>query len=71
MIDIIKAKLARGGQLSHGELKLLVKDIFDLVLAQQEKINELEEKLNAKSRGGGGRTRKADPSTEVRPEDTQ
>lgn len=66
MLDIIKAKLARGGQMNGGEIKLVVRDLCILIETMQEKINELETKLDAVSRGGGRGIKKSSPEPEVR-----
>ena len=66
MLDIIKAKLARGGQMNGGEIRLVVSDIAKLLEAQQEKINELEEKLDALSRRGDRGSKKSSAKSEVR-----
>ena len=68
LFNIMKAKLARGGQMNGGEIKLIVLDLVKLFELQQEKINELEEKLNALPRGGGRGSKKSAPEPEVRPE---
>ncbi len=59
-IDTMKAKLARGGQVNGGELRLIVKDFLDIIETTVERMNELEKKLNAKPRGGGSGTKKPD-----------
>jgi len=66
MLDIIKAKLARGGQMNGGEIRLVVSDIAKLLEAQQEKIHELEEKLDALSRRGDRGSKKSSAKSEVR-----
>ena len=66
MLDIIKAKLARGGQMNGGEIKLVVADIVKMFEAQQEQINELKNKLDAKPRGGRKGAEKSNPVSEVR-----
>lgn len=66
MLDIIKAKLARGGQMNGGEIRLVVSDITKLLEAQQEKIHELEEKLDAFSRRGDRGSKKSSAKSEVR-----
>ena len=59
-IDIMKAKLARGGMVNSGELKLIMKDFIDILTTMTERMDELEKKLNAKPRGGGAGTKKPD-----------
>lgn len=66
-LEIIKGKLARGGQMNGGEIKLVVRDLVNLIEAQQEKINALEEKLNAFDRGGNRGSKKPAQKPEVRP----
>ena len=68
LFAIMKAKLARGGQMNGGEIKLIVLDLVKLYEAQQEKIHELEEKLNALPRGGNRGSKKSAPESEVRPD---
>lgn len=68
MLNIIKSKLARGGQMNAGELKLVLRDYINVIESMQEKLNELEDKIDAVSRRGGGRPKKSDSSTEVRSE---
>lgn len=68
MLDIIKAKLARGGQMNGGEIKLVVRDMIELIENMQETINELEAKLNALPRGGNRGAKKSSPEAEVRPD---
>ena len=67
-LDIIKAKLARGGQMNGGEIKLVVADMVKLFEAQQEKIHELEEALNALIRGSDRGSKKSPKTSEVRSE---
>ena len=54
LFAIMKAKLARGGQMNNGEVKLIVRDLVDIVESQQEQINELTKKLSSRS-GGSNR----------------
>lgn len=61
-IDIMKAKLARGGQVSGGEIRLIIKDFIEVVETMKERIDEFEKKLNTKPRGGSSRTTKPDSS---------
>jgi hypothetical protein len=67
-LDIIKAKLARGGQMNGGEIKLVVADIVKLFEAQQEKINALEEALDALARRSDRGPKKSSQTSEVRSE---
>jgi hypothetical protein len=67
-LDIIKAKLARGGQMNGGEIKLVVADIVKLFEAQQEKINALEEALDALARRSDRGSKKSSQTSEVRSE---
>lgn len=68
MLEIIKAKLARGGQMNGGEIKLVVRDMIELIENMQETINELEAKLNALPRGGNRGAKKSSSNTDVRPD---
>lgn len=68
LFRIMKAKLARGGQMNGGEIKLIVLDLVKLYEAQQEKIHELEAKLDAIPRGGNRGPKKSSSEPEVRPE---
>ncbi len=68
MIDLMKAKLARGGQMNGGELKLIVNDLVTLLETQTEKINELQEKLDAHIGRGDRGSKKSSPKPEVRPD---
>ena len=68
MMEVIKAKLARGGQMNGGEIKLVVRDMIELIENMQETINELEAKLNALPRGGNRGAKKSSSSADVRPE---
>jgi len=60
-LELMKAKLARGGQVSGGELRLIIKDFTELIELLQERVNELEKKLNAKPRGSSKRAADANP----------
>ena len=71
MIDILKKKLARGGHMNGGEIKLVVSDIINLYEAQMEKINELEERLDALARRSDSRSKKSSPKPEVQPDSDQ
>lgn len=66
MLSIIKAKLARGGQMNGGEIKLVVQDIVRMFEAQQEKIHELEEQLADLARRSDRGSKKSTPKSEVR-----
>lgn len=61
-IKIMKAKLARGGQVNGGEIRLIVNDMVDELETMKERVDEFEKKLNAKPRGGSSRTAKPDSS---------
>ena len=67
MMEVIKAKLARGGQMNGGEIKLVVRDMIQLIETMQETINELETKLDALPRGGNRGAKKSSSGAEVRP----
>ena len=67
MLDILKKKLARGGQMNGGEIKLVVRELVEIIDSQTEKINELEEKLNALARRSDRGSKKSSPQSEVRP----
>ena len=71
MIDILKKKLARGGKMNGGEIKLVVGDMIKLYEAQMEKINELEERLDALARRSDSRSKKSSPKPEVQPKSDQ
>jgi len=66
-IEIMKAKLARGGQMNGGEIKLVVNELIRMVETQTEKIHELEEKLDALARRSDRGPKKSSPKAEVRP----
>ena len=68
MIDIIKKKLARGGQMNGGEIKLVVRELVEIIDSQTEKINALEEKLDALARRNDRGSKKSSPKPEVRPD---
>ena len=68
MIDIIKSKLARGGQMNGGEIRIVVRELTHILESQQEKINELEEKLDALTRRGDRGSKKSSSKPEVRPD---
>ena len=59
-LELMKAKLARGGQVNGGELRLIIKDFTELIELLEERVNEFEKKLNAKSRGSSKRAADAD-----------
>ena len=65
LYKIMKAKLARGGNMNGGEIKLIVTELVSLIESQTEKINELEEAINALSRGGNRGPRKSSSKAEV------
>ncbi len=67
MMEIIKAKLARGGQMNGGEIKLVVRDMIQIIETMQETIHELETKLDALPRGGNRGAKKSSSGTDVRP----
>jgi hypothetical protein len=71
MLHIIKAKLARGGQMNGGEIKLVVRDMIELIEHMQETINELEAKLNALPRGGNRGAKKSSSDSDVRRDDDE
>ena len=71
MLNIIKAKLARGGQMNGGEIKLVVRDMIELIENMQETINELEAKLNALPRGGNRGAKKSSSDSDVRRDDDE
>jgi hypothetical protein len=71
MLHIIKAKLARGGQMNGGEIKLVVRDMVELIEHMQETINELEAKLNALPRGGNRGAKKSSSDSDVRRDDDE
>ena len=71
MIETLKKKLARGGQMNGGEIKLVVGDMIKLYEAQMEKINELEERLDALARRSDSRSKKSSPKPEVQPDSDQ
>ena len=50
-INIVKAKLARGGQMNTGEIKLVVRDMCTMFEEMQEQLNELTKTINAVPRG--------------------
>lgn len=64
-MSIIRQKLARGGQVNGGELRLIMKDMLDNMEHLEHKIDELTTQLNAKPKRGGGGTKDADPASEV------
>lgn len=64
-LKIIKQKLARGGQVNGGELRLIMKDILDNFEQLENQVNELTKKLNAKPRRGSGGTKDDSPSSDV------
>ena len=68
LLEIMKAKLARGGQMNAGEIKLVVRDIIELIETMQETVNELEAKFNALPRGGNRGAKKSSSSADVRPD---
>lgn len=68
LLDIIRGKLARGGQMNGGEIKLIVRDVVNLVESLQEKINELETKLDSVARRSDSGSKKASPKSKVQPE---
>ncbi len=65
-LELLKTKLARGGQMNGGEIKLVVRDLVSIIDSQTEKINELEEKLDALARRSDRGTKKSTPKPEVR-----
>ena len=64
-LEIIKAKLARGGQVNGGEIRLILLDYTKVVEQLQERVDELEKKLNAKSRGSNSGSKKPDKPSDV------
>ena len=71
MIDLIKAKLARGGFTTPGEVRLVVSDLVNIIEAQTEKLNELETKLDALARRSDRGSKKTSPKPEVRPSEDE
>ena len=68
LFKVMKAKLARGGQMNGGEIKLVVQDIIRMFEVQQEKIHELEEQLADLARRSDRGSKKSTPKSEVRPD---
>ena len=71
MLSLLKAKLARGGNMNPGEIKLVVRDLVEIITSQTEKINELEQKLDALARRSDRGAKKSSPKSEVQPESDQ
>lgn len=64
-MSIIRQKLARGGQVNGGELRLIMKDLLDNMEKMELTINDLKTQLNAKPKRSGGGTKGADSAPEV------
>ncbi len=65
MKSIIKAKLARGGNISTGELAIVVRDLLNMISDLETRIEEQDNKLDALSRGSNRGTKKSSKPTEV------
>lgn len=67
MLTIIRTKLGLGGNVTIGELKLCVLDLLNLIEKNTEKINELEDNLNALAARSSEGAKKSSPAAKVRP----
>ena len=65
MKAIIKAKLARGGNISTGELAIVVRDLLEMISDLETRIEEQDNKLDALSRGSSRGTKKSSKPSEV------
>ena len=53
MLEIIKARLARGADMKPGEIRLILNEILPIIEQMERDIEELKTQLAAKPRGGG------------------
>lgn len=64
-VDLIRARLLRGANLTMGELKLVVGDLLNIIDRMEADIEALKQTNDAKPRGGRGRSKGSDSESDV------